>query len=275
MSNRVFAFIQLNQKNITCVEKAVQKLLSFNTEDAVHMFILPDTSTSISDSKVQVHQIPDEVAHSEPKIRNYVNKYFKDYNFNGFLHVVSDNVELLDGLLKYANELENVMNVLDYSVHLATVTDPCNYVYSRYSPRVMVHIDSPEHKSKLNLPDQIVFTSHSNFGYVVYNFAKEPDDLLKLNESFTVSMFFIIEFLARRRNTKTEGSLYYMNQYLAIMSEKEALQLSKEVRDDELDQKTLAEEDIVFKKMNINFAPDNNIDQILETLHMKIQSKMQ
>ena len=62
MSNRVFAFIQLNQKNIVCVEKAVQKLLSFSAEDAVHMFMLPNASTSISDSRVQVHQIPDEAA---------------------------------------------------------------------------------------------------------------------------------------------------------------------------------------------------------------------
>ena len=153
MSNRVFAFVQLDEKNRTCLEKAVQKLLSLGVEGEVHVFAKPDESINVADSRVQVHQVPNESAESEPKIRNYVNKFFKDSRFSGFLHVVSDGVELLDGLSKYADEIEHVMDVLDYSVHLATVTDPCNYIYNRYSPRVTVHIDSQEHREKLQLPD--------------------------------------------------------------------------------------------------------------------------
>ena len=87
--------------------------------------------------------MPSDLAESEPKFRNYVNRYFKDCNFKGFLHVVSDSIELLDGMHKYANEIEHVMDLLDYNVHFATVTDPCNYVYSKYSPRVVLGIDTP------------------------------------------------------------------------------------------------------------------------------------
>ena len=141
MSNRVFAFVQLDGKNRECLERAVKKLLSLGVAGDVHVFTGSAASTDIGDSRVQVHQVPDEAAESEPKLRNYVSKHFKDSGFSGFLHVVSDTVELLDGLPKYADEIEHVMDVLDYSVHLATVTDPCNYVYSRYSPRVAVHLD--------------------------------------------------------------------------------------------------------------------------------------
>ena len=141
MSNRVFAFVQLDDKNRECLERAVKKLLSLGIASDVHVFTGSAASTDIGDSRVQVHQVPDEAAESEPKLRNYVSKHFKDSGFSGFLHVVSDTVELLDGLPKYADEIEHVMDVLDYSVHLATVTDPCNYVYNRYSPRIAVHLD--------------------------------------------------------------------------------------------------------------------------------------
>ena len=141
MSNRVFAFVQLDDKNRECLERAVKKLVCLDVAGDVHVFTGSAAGTDIGDSRVQVHQVPDEAAESEPKLRNYVSKHFKDSGFSGFLHVVSDTVELLDGLPKYADEIEHVMDVLDYSVHLATVTDPCNYIYNRYSPRVAVHLD--------------------------------------------------------------------------------------------------------------------------------------
>ena len=141
MSNRVFAFVQLDDKNKECLERAVKKLLTLGIAGEVHVFTGSTASIGIGDSRVQVHQVLDEAVESEPKLRNYANKYFKDSGFSGFLHVVSDTVELLDGLPKYVSEIEHVMDVLDYSVHLATVTDLCNYVYNRYSPRIAVHLD--------------------------------------------------------------------------------------------------------------------------------------
>ena len=38
MSNRVFAFILLNEKNKMCLEKAVQKAQSLGIEDDIHVF---------------------------------------------------------------------------------------------------------------------------------------------------------------------------------------------------------------------------------------------
>lgn len=35
----------------------------------------------------------------------------------------------------------------------------------------------------------------------------------------------------------------------------------------------MAEEDLAFKKLEVNYAPDNNIDEILENLWSKLQTK--
>ena len=82
-------------------------------------------------------------------------------------------------------------------------------------------------------------------------------------------MFWIIEFLARRRNTKSQGQLFYMNQYLTIDSE---LGTFEQIAiDNNLSEKTMKEEDAKFKKKKIDFAPDNNIDIILEETYSKLK----
>lgn len=63
-----------------------------------------------------------------------------------------------------------------------------------------------------------MFCSHSNIQWNVYNLEKADDNELFFDEKLTIDMFFIIEFLARRRNSHP-GSLYYMNQYVTCASE--------------------------------------------------------
>lgn len=97
---------------------------------------------------------------------------------------------------------------------------------------------------------------------------KVQDQLLKFDEDFTIPMFWIIEFLARRRNTKKQGQLFYMNQYLAIQEEYGTFEPINV--DNDFSQKTMQEEDAKFKAKNINFAPDNNIDVVLEETYQMI-----
>lgn len=45
------------------------------------------------------------------------------------------------------------MDVLDYGVYFSVVTDPCNYVFKKFDPRLSLVIDDEAMKSKLSLPD--------------------------------------------------------------------------------------------------------------------------
>ena len=39
-------------------------------------------------------------------------------------------------------------------------------------------------------------------------------------------------------------------------------------------QKVMKDEDTTFKSLNVNYAPDNNIDNVLEILYKKLESKI-
>ncbi len=142
-------------------------------------------------------------------MRNWVNAQYG--GFDGFLHVLADTVEVLKDPSQFVVQLESAMKALDYSLWLSTVTDPCNYVYSKYNPRIRISCDREE-CSKVGLSGDICFTSHSNTQWMSYDMAVlKGSDLLRFDERFTVPMFFIIELLARRRAAKKTGDLYYMN----------------------------------------------------------------
>ena len=54
------------------------------------------------------------------------------------LHVISDCVNILSDPSGFMNDLDSMMREFDYPLWLSTVTDPCNYIYSKYSPRLML-----------------------------------------------------------------------------------------------------------------------------------------
>ena len=86
-------------------------------------------------------------------------------------------------------------------------------------------------------------------------------------------MFYIIEYLARRKSTKVKGSLYFMNQYLSIFDEIGTFHVVP-IEKSSLDPNKIQEEDAIFKSMNIDYAPDNNIDVILDSFYSKIKEKI-
>ena len=107
--------------------------------------------------------------------------------------------------------VEHTMDVLDYSIYFSTVTDGCNYVYKKFNPRLTITMDDDATKSKLHLPSTISFTSHSNTCWTIYDFNKMPSGPQHYEEKFSIAMYYIIEYLARRRATKKDGQLYFMN----------------------------------------------------------------
>lgn len=185
--------------------------------------------------------------------------------------MLEDTTVVLRDPSAFLEELECAMNVLDYSVWFSTVCDNCNYVYSKYISRMTVNVDMPN--LQLALGSKILFTSHCNTQWIAYDFSRASDDLLKLDEDFSVPMYYIIEYLARRRNTKPENSLYFMNWYMTTSSE---LGVFKSLADSN---KTYPEdimraEDAKFKSKNINCTSESNLDDILETLYMKLSKKL-
>lgn len=268
MHNREVAIFNNNPSQIETSKKLAESLKSSNAFDKVTIFTR-DASAKSVDSNIQV--IP-ESCDNISKARNFINMEFKLAKFGGYLHVLEDVVELKSDPSKFLDSLEKMMSVLDYDVWLAASCDPCNYVYAKFNPRLAVDLDKSEIK-KLELSDKILFTSHSNTAWMCYDFSKVPNDLLKFNESFDIPMFMIIEFLARRRNSRRLDQLYRMNMYMTIPEEPGVFGVSAPSAGEDPKPEKMAEEDKIFKSLKINFAPDNNIDEILECLWTKLKSK--
>ena len=220
-------------------------------------------------------ELPKEID-TMPKAKNFVFKHYKDSGFTGFLHLIEDNVEVLKDPMQFIEDIEKTMSLLDINSFFSTVTDGCNRVYSKYNPRLRVVLDKLEYE-KLGIKD-ILFCSHSNTAWIVMNIGKADEEELHFREEFEIAMYWIIEYLARRRNSHP-GSLYFMNQYVTCSSELDVFKVKPDVQSDDAKteeevQQQMQTEDGMFKSLGIDYHPDNNIDVILEALYEKLQSKV-
>ena len=219
-------------------------------------------------------EFPDN-ADTAPKQKNFIIDWCKSRGFNGFLHIVEDTVKLNPAIKTYIEKLESTMKALDYSLHLSTVSDRCNYVFNKFCPRLSLDVDDEDIKQRLGLPSRICFTSHSNTTYMTIDFSAYEDiSKAKLDERFTIGMFYIIELLARRRAQKADGQLYYMNQYLSIPDELDAYKIAYHAKPDADDSKKMKDENELFKSMQIDYSPDNNLDKVLEDIYAMLKKKL-
>ena len=221
----------------------------------------------------QLVSIPTE-ASTQAKVKNFILSYFSNNRFRGFLHIIEDNVILDKDPSQFIQNVENAMDVLDYSIYFSTVTDPCNYMFKKFNPRMSLAIDDQAIKSKLQLPDVVSFTSHSNLCWTIYDYDKLDGHPQMYDENFTIAMFVIIEYLARRRATRKDGQMYYMNQYLSVSDEIGVFHAISSDNGNVVEQEKMQVEDGLFKSMNIDYAPDNNLDSILDAFYQKIKEKM-
>lgn len=213
MNNRILAVYCSNDGDVSNAVQTAEFARSTGLYDEVSIFA-HSKCEGFSGETVLL----DDDLDNDPRCRNFINRRYKDAGFSGFLHVVEGSLKFTKNPHDYLTAVERMMSVLDYDVYFNTVCDGCNYVYSKYNPRVSIEVDGEQFKP-LGLSAKLSYTSHSNTAYVVYNMAAVPDDLLRFDERFSIAMFYIIEFLARRRNTKKDGQLYFMNQYLTIPEE--------------------------------------------------------
>lgn len=178
-----------------------------------------------------------EQCDNNAKIKNYVLNIYKEQKFNGFLHILEDNVVFFKDPSEYLNTIESTMAFLDYDIHFSTITDPCNYLFNKFNPRITLDIDDQK-LLDLGISKAISFTSHSNVSYIIYNYGafKNENNIQLFNEQFSIAMYMIIEFLARRKQMKRKDQLYYMNQYLNVKEEIGVFGILSGKKDNEINQ---------------------------------------
>ena len=217
-------------------------------------------------------EIPEEYD-TISKMHNFVVRDQHNKGFTGTLHVIEDAIAIEKDPSKFIDELHNMMAAINMNVWFNTVCDGMNYVYSKYNPRIVIEFDDP--KWQVLGINSIVFTSHYNAAWIAYNMANYSDTEYLFDEQFSIRMFMIIEFLARRKElNKKENSLCLMNMYPTVKSENGTFKVALAYNENISDDITQAENE-KFTAMNLDITPDNLIDAVLETLYRIINNKIQ
>ena len=191
-------------------------------------------------------------------------KYFFDNSFNGFLHVIEDGIEIYNDPTTFLSEIEKMMSKLHLKSWFNTVTDVCNYSFNIYNPRFSVDLDEPTVKEVYD--KTIYWTSHANTSWVCYDYSIATFDDVSFNESFTIAMFYIITFLAERRNHKKDGELYYMNFYPSIKDELGVFRLLQNVKDKPSSDVEYSKQNEIFRNMNVNYTADMSIEKVMDDI---------
>ena len=272
MNNRTFAILYTKDNMFDNVKKLCSTLSEF--KDNIYIFSYFDVKLSDLAGLVQqdhIISVDKDKYDSTPKFRNFVNKYFKDNKFDGFLHVIDNTTVILKDPKQFIQEIEQTMTVLDYDVWFSTVTDQCNFVYQKYNPRVNVVLDKPEYK-KLDIPtNQLFFASNCNTQWIIYNFSTVNDDLLRFDEDFTVDMFYIIEFLVRRAKNKRDNQFFYMHWNMAIPSEYGVFTVIPS--ENQTNNELMKEENDRFTSKNINIV-SVSLDDLMSQIYTHLNQKL-
>ena len=260
---RIFAILHEREeidigKNI--IEKLPEgsKVMIFSKEDF--------PVSNFPQNSLEFVKIPEDLTDKKPKMRNFIIRTVKNSGFNGFLHVAEDSVALKTDPKMFFDEVELMMKTFGLKSWFNTALDGCNYVLSQYNPRFSVTVDVE------NTPlsgKTIHWCSNANTEWTVFDLEGATDDDLMLNESFGIAMYFIIEFLARRRNRKSPGELHYMNMYPGLDSELPVLQTVPS-NPDENHKEDFKAEDQIFREMKVDNRPDMEIEGIIRDMAAKL-----
>jgi hypothetical protein len=256
---RTFAIINTHD-NVDILKNIIEKL----PENSNIFVFQEENSKKIEKEGITFISFPSEIKISNTKIKNFVSKYFFEQNFKEFLHVLEDSIVILNDTTVFLDEIEKMMTKLNQKSWFNTVTDPCNYAFKVYNPRFSVEIDEPS--AKMVYDKTIYWTSHANTSWICYDYSKASFEDIEVDESFSIPMYYIIKFLAQRRNNKKNGELYYMNFYPTI---KEELGVFKGISlkdSHEPTQEEMIKENQTFENMKINHGADMSIEQVMDDM---------
>jgi hypothetical protein len=265
---RTFVIIN-NHNSANIQENIIGKL---DPESNIIVF-KPDNNYSddeaINFPNVKIQQFPSDIMEHDTKLKNFVSKTLIDCKIGGFVHVIEDDVKIIGDTNAFLVEIEKMMTALNLKSWFNTSCDIVNYVYQKYNPRFYITID--EKQFMLKYDKTIAWCSNANTVWICYDMDKIVYDDIRFEEKFTVPVYYIIEFLARRRNSKKPGELYYMNLYPSVPEELKVFTLDSSVTKQSHDEEYVKKENEIFNTMNINYVADNDINIIMEDI-MKVLS---
>ena len=268
---RTFAILNMNE-NMDISNNILKHLPS---DDKKYVFCPSDHKDFDCDTNTEVIILPEDILTHNTKLKNYVTKYFFDNGFKGFLHEIEDSVQIMKNPSVFLEKIEEMMSKLNQKSWLNTTCDGCNFIYAKYNPRLILNVDEEDVKDVYN--GQLAWCSNANTAWMCYNYDIADYDDVKFDETFDFPMFYIIKFLAMRRNMKKNGELYYMNLYPSIPAEMktfrtiESPQKSKYYVD--FTQEMVQKEDQKFREMNIDTHPDSDFGKLIEDIHSILLSK--
>ena len=217
---------------------------------------------------VEMRFYPDEYKNHQTKVRNFASKTFFDEKIEGFVHVIEDRIDIFGEPSKFLDEIERMMTMPELKSWFNTSCDGCNYVYSRYNPRLFISVDEEEAKKRYE--KIVAWCSNANTGWICYNMNLATFEDIRFDENLTFPMYYIIEFLARRRNTKKPGQLDYMNYYPSIPEELGVFRYDDSVKDYKFSDEEIKENGQIFNQMKVDNHPDQNLDVLMEDMRNAI-----
>lgn len=222
-------------------------------------------------SNLTVEFYPDSFTTHDTKLRNFISKWLLENKIGGMVHIIEENVRIKKDINPFVPEIEKMMKMFKLKSWFNTSCDMCNFVYTKYNPRMFIAIDEPEAKAKYD--KTIAWCSNANTVWICYDLDTATFDDIRFEERFRFPMYYIIEFLARRRNTKTPGSLDYMNYYPSIPEELgvfETVELESSVQFS--NEEIQAEDKIFREELKVDNHPDVSIDSLMLDMRNAILS---
>ena len=133
-------------------DTALQLIKDFNTyklSSGLMLFYTPNvtpfSNEDLKDLVCTTIAFPAE-RDSSAKQKNFIMTLVEGCGFKGVLHIVSSVIKLLKDPNPYIDSVENAMAVFDYNVYFSTITDRCNYLFNKFSPRLSIVTDDDELK---------------------------------------------------------------------------------------------------------------------------------
>ncbi len=214
-------------------------------------------------SDITYVELPEDINGKEvPKIMNHVFRYFKvEHVSEGMLYVFDEKVEVVDEkkFITFIPAIENMMDLMGHRLWLNTSCDECNYNFDKFDGRCVFKIDIPEFGKIFG--NDIIFASNANFDFSIYDLDSIDISEMLLDEQFTIGMFFILSFLAKRRNS-IPGC--FMNLYPTVPQELGVMKFReiKEEKEMEMEggEQEFKRQQMIFNEMKLDTSPTIKVE---------------
>lgn len=274
---RTFVILNVNDGVDIC-ENIIKKLpnnsniLVYARESLKNTDFVNTFNSFNENNNVSLRFYDDDIRFKPSNLRNFVSKQLLNEKITGFVHIIEDIVQIYNDSENFLDKIEQMMQILNLKSWFNTSCDQCNFVYSKYNPRLYIAIDD-EHMKKV-YDKTIAWCSNANTLWTIWNYDICTFEDLRFEEKFQFSMYLIIEFLARRRNTKKNGELYYMNYYPSIPEELNVFKCMDVKNGKQFTNDEINNEGKIFNEMCIDNHADTDINVLMEDISNVLISKL-